>query len=158
MGVIKTKLSWMGCVLAAGLLIPVMGRAAESISAEQGKIEVRPVGHATFWLEWNGKTILVDPVGGADKFKEKPDLILVTDIHGDHLNVETLEGVTGEETAIVAPKAVAEKLPEGLQESTTVMANREKKEVAGIQIEASQRDTRGTSVACRCPGFPLSRE
>ena len=27
-------------------------------------------------------------------------------------------------------------MPEGLQESTTVMANREKKEVAGIQVEA----------------------
>src|SRR5688500_11226898 len=85
--------------------------AAEKIfPGEKGDIILEPINHATFSLTWNGKTIFVDPVGGAQKFKGKPDLILVTDIHGDHLNKETLTGVASEITKIIAPEAVASQL------------------------------------------------
>src|SRR5213076_1891288 len=50
-----------------------------------------------------------------------------------HLDAGTLEAIGGSAT-IVAPAAVAEKLPEKLQ--TTVLANGETKSVAGISVEA----------------------
>jgi len=99
---------------------------------------IHPVNHATFVMSWNGKTIYVDPVGGGKRFDglPKPDLILVTDIHGDHLDAGTLEAVAGPKTDIVAPKAVAEKLPEKLRAQTTVLANGETKTLSGVPVEA----------------------
>ena len=60
----------------------------------------------------------------------------MTDVHGDHLSPETLEAVADAKTTIVAPSAVAEKLPEKLRKQTTVLPNGETKSVAGISIEA----------------------
>lgn len=110
--------------------------AAEKTSAQNGDIEIDPINHATFVLRWNGKTIFVDPVGGAQKFTGKPDLILVTDIHGDHLNADTLKGVAGDKTKIVVPAAVAEKLPAELKSKTETLANGAKKDLDSISIEA----------------------
>ena len=58
---------------------------------EQTPIKIIPIAHATLVLEWNDITIYIDPVGGAEVFKgqKQPDLILITDVHGDHLSVET---------------------------------------------------------------------
>jgi L-ascorbate metabolism protein UlaG (beta-lactamase superfamily) len=110
----------------------------DRIPTSQGDLVVQPISHATFAMDWQGTTIYVDPVGGAEAFKgmPAPDLILVTDIHGDHLDAETLSAVSGEETAIVAPRAVREQLSQELGENTTVLSNGETTEVAGIGIEA----------------------
>lgn len=99
---------------------------------------IHPVEHATFLMSWAGKTIYVDPVGGKKPFDQfdKADLVLITDIHGDHLNPETVNLVTTDKSVIVAPKAVADKLSPKAKSQTTVMANGDKKEIAGIQIEA----------------------
>src|SRR5438309_6621850 len=88
-------------------------------------------------MAWKNKTIYVDPVGGGKRFDglPKPDLILVTDIHGDHLDAGTLEAVVGG-AIIVAPAAVAEKLPDKLRHQTTVLANGETKSIAGVSVEA----------------------
>lgn len=95
-----------------------------------------PIGHATFSLEWNGKKIFVDPVGGAQRFSGKPDLILVTDIHGDHLHAETLKGLLQENTKIIAPEAAISQMPQELKARTVRMNNGDKKEIEGISIEA----------------------
>lgn len=110
----------------------------DRVPSADGDIVIHPINHATLALGWKDKTIYVDPVGGAGRFEglPKPDLILVTDIHGDHLNAETLEAVAGDTTVIVAPAAVAEKLTAKLRTRTTVLANGEKKDVAGAGIEA----------------------
>src|SRR6476620_10640998 len=61
---------------------------ADKIKTDTGDLTIQPVNHATLALEWNGKTIYVDPVGGEKRFAglPKPDLIFITDIHGDHLD------------------------------------------------------------------------
>ena len=93
-------------------------------------------------MQWNGKTVYVDPVGGGKPFADlpKPDLVLVTHIHFDHFDPATLEAVmpAGGRTVMVAPKTVAEKIPETLRGKTTVkvLANGEKTEAAGIAVEA----------------------
>lgn len=92
---------------------------------EKSDIKITPINHATMVLQCNGTVIYVDPVGGRDRFKDqsKPDLILVTDIHGDHLNVETLEGVVTDGTKLIVPKAVNDQLPDKLKNQSQVMSN-----------------------------------
>lgn len=110
----------------------------DSIPAEKCEIIIRPINHATLALQWNGKTLYVDPVGGAAAFQAlpAPDLILITDIHGDHLNKETLEAVTKAQTKLVVPPAVAEQLSEALRAKATILENGKKAEVQEIPIEA----------------------
>ncbi len=124
-----------------------LGQAAEKeltgdqIPTGQGNLILHPVEHATFVMQWNGKTVYVDPVGGAKAFAglPRPDLVLVTHGHFDHFDPATLEGLVpaASRARIVAPKEVAEKIPQGpLKEKTTILANGEKAEVDGIGIEA----------------------
>ena len=135
--------SWLTAVLTIGLGV-VRTAAADApaggdrIPTANGDLVIRPIDHATFVMSWNGKTIYVDPVGGGKRFESfaRPDLILITDIHGDHLNNETLSAVASDKTTIIAPSAVAEKLPENLRKQTTVLANGETKSLHEINIEA----------------------
>ena len=106
--------------------------------ATQSSFEVSPISHATMVIQWDEKVVYVDPVGGASLFSTypAPDLVLVTDIHGDHMNAETLQGLNTSKASIVVPKAVADKLPESLQEKLRVIGNGETKDFAGIKVEA----------------------
>ena len=110
--------------LAGGAAAQITG---DVIATSRGDLVIHPIDHATFVMGWNGKAIYVDPVGGADRFAglPTPDLILVTDIHGDHMNAETLVAITTSQTLIVAPAAVAEQLPASLMAQTTALANGE---------------------------------
>ncbi|MDV7140516.1 MBL fold metallo-hydrolase [Maribacter sp. TH_r10] len=101
-------------------------------------LKITPIEHATAVLDWNDITIYIDPVGGADAFKgqKEPDLILITDIHGDHLNVETLQALNTEKAKIIVPQAVADGLPEEFNPQIDVLNNGESKERYGIKIEA----------------------
>ena len=112
--------------------------------AEQKKIEVMPLGHASMILGWDGKYIYVDPVSG-DKIKVPaadqgpqldPDVILLTDIHFDHLDVDKLKEISKDKTVIVAPMAVADMLPASIPGELLVMKNGQKTNVAGFSIEA----------------------
>ena len=131
-------------IVSAAVLLATAAQAAannlegDKIATGDGDLVIHPINHATFVMGWNGKIIYVDPVGGAKRFDglPRPDLILVTDIHGDHHDNGTLEAVATDKTALVAPAAVAEKLPEKLSKQTTVLANGQTKTAAGIRIEA----------------------
>lgn len=112
--------------------------ALDTIQTTAGELKVIPINHATLALSWNGKTILVDPVGGKSRFGnlQTPGLILLTDIHGDHFNKDTLTALAGATTRIVAPAAVAEQLPAALRDRTTTLTNGARAELIGITIEA----------------------
>ncbi len=115
--------------------------AGDRIPTAQGDLIVHPVRHATLVAQWAGKTIYVDPVGEGKALAglPRPDLVLVTDIHGDHFDVAALAALVpaGGQVRIIAPKAVAEKLPGGpLSEAATVAAEGKKIAVSGIAIEA----------------------
>lgn len=99
---------------------------------------IYPIEHASLILDWNGSTIYIDPVGGKEWYSEynSPSLILITDIHGDHLNIPTLESVITENTRIIAPQAVFDQLPEVLQKKTRVLKNGEAIADSEIMIEA----------------------
>jgi L-ascorbate metabolism protein UlaG (beta-lactamase superfamily) len=83
-------------------------------------------------LAWNKKTIVVDPVEeGAYDDLPKPDLILITDVHHDHMSPSTVAKLSAASTRVVAPAAVAASIP-----GSVVLKNGERQEVSGIPVEA----------------------
>ncbi len=107
-------------------------------AATEKGFTINPVEHASMVLNWDGTIIYVDPVGGSEMFSKytEPSMILITDIHGDHLDIPTLEGILGEKTSIIAPQSVFEKLPELLQKKTEVIKNGGSTSDYEIKIEA----------------------
>ncbi len=143
----KTTFSLRWPALAAvtlSLLMPPRACVADgaaspdTIATADGDLKILPINHATLALQWKGRTIDVDPVGGAKAFQglPKPDLILVTDIHGDHFNKETLADLAGPDTKLVCPAAVAEQFPPEMRSHASILANGQTGEFAGIKVEA----------------------
>ncbi len=112
----------------------------DQVPTDNGPLVIHPIHHATFLMQWNGKTVYVDPVGGIKPFADlpKPDFVLVTHMHGDHFDPKTLEAIfpSGGQTVIVVPKTVAEKMPETLRGMVRILTNGEKAEIQGIVVEA----------------------
>lgn len=102
------------------------------------ELAINPVEHASMVLNWGETTIYVDPVGGKDLFSKfrEPDLVLITDIHRDHMDIPTLESIVVAKTKLIAPKAVFDKLPKNLQSKSKVMSNGEKISDFDIAFEA----------------------
>lgn len=107
-------------------------------SSEGGEVTVIPISHASLALAWGGELLFSDPVGDIALYAETgaPSIILVTDIHGDHLNVETLEGLITPNTVVIAPQAVADNFTETLLNQTVILGNTETTEQKGFSIEA----------------------
>ena len=100
-------------------------------------VTVTPISHATMVLKWNDLIILTDPVGDVAQYVNvKPDIILITDIHTDHLSTSTLKAVMGN-AAIIVPQAVEDRLPKEIADRTEVMKNNERKDVKGLSIMAT---------------------
>lgn len=99
--------------------------AADVIQTSKGPLSIQPVKHATLVFTWGGKTIYADPDGGKAAFEglADPDLILITDIHGDHFNVETLNALNTDHATLIVPQAVADKLPDNLKSKAVVLNN-----------------------------------
>ena len=95
------------------------------VQHKDGDIIIHPVNHATMVLEHENTIIYVDPVGGIEAYKDLPNpkLIFVTDIHGDHMDIETLKALHSPYIQIIVPKEVAAKLPESMKPNLAVMSN-----------------------------------
>ncbi len=121
--------------LTIALLSPVANLQAgttDSVQTAEGVLKITPVTHGSLMLEYKGKVIHIDPWGRGDYTGlPKADLILITDIHGDHLDPAQVKKLKKSGTQVVAPQAVAQTVTEVL-----VLQNGQKKVVAGLQIEA----------------------
>ena len=109
----------------------------DHIDTSKGDLIIHPVNHASFVMQWNGKIIYVDPVGGAEPYINlpKPDIVFVTDIHGDHFNPDTLSSMEG--ASVVTAPAVYEQAPGIIKHMfTTIMENGDTASWDGIGIEA----------------------
>ncbi len=103
-----------------------------------GDLTVYPVQHASLYMDWDGKTIVVDPVGGADAFAAAgaPDLILVTHEHPDHFDPATLSGIITRDTTLVTSQSVFDKLPDDLKSQAKSMSNGDTLDIAGFNLSA----------------------
>jgi L-ascorbate metabolism protein UlaG (beta-lactamase superfamily) len=108
------------------------GREVQTFKTSKGDVRITPIYHACLLIQAGGKDIYVDPAKPADVSGLPPaDLILLTDIHGDHLDTNLIAKVSKSDTQIIAPPAVVKTV-------TTAMpiSNGETKEWNGWKIEA----------------------
>jgi L-ascorbate metabolism protein UlaG (beta-lactamase superfamily) len=102
------------------------------MGATGGPITIVPAGHASVQISHNGLWIDIDPTDSRALMPlREPDVILVTDIHGDHMDLATIRKLRGQNTMVIGPPAVAEQVM-----YTTTLENSEHKTVWGADIEA----------------------
>jgi len=112
-------------LIAAALITPTMAFAqAQSFSTSAGKVEITPIYHAAAMIEAGGDRIYIDPAKPGDISGLPPgDLILITDIHGDHMDAADVTALSKDGTTVIAPAAVAKTItqakPLGNGESTS---------------------------------------
>src|SRR5690606_22401302 len=120
--------------------LPLFGQrpAPDKIATNKGDLTIQPVLHGSLVLQWNGQTIYVDPYGGAEAFAglSNPNLVLITDIHGDHMNVETLDALNTQSAKLVVPQAVADQLPGSYKDRLVILANGDETRIGEISIRA----------------------
>jgi len=129
-------LSVLTVLLVGGYLanLPALDEVSEPTPA----FLVAPVQHASFGLTFAEMNILNDPVGELQQYAGLgiPDVIFISDTHGDHYDVDTLAGVVSASTTIIAPQAVFDQLPAFLQDKTIVMANGDSHTIGSLSFEA----------------------
>jgi L-ascorbate metabolism protein UlaG (beta-lactamase superfamily) len=109
----------------------------DTIGTDMGPLVVVPIEHASLVLKVKGLVIFVDPAN-PDNFRGmgSPDIILVTDIHGDHFDLKTIDAVKKAVTVLVVPQVVADKLPPQDKDHIIVMKNGDQTSESGITINA----------------------
>src|SRR5436305_3893721 len=121
------RVSTLICSIA---LVPAAGWAQSVVPATGGNITITPIQHASVQLEYGGKVIQVDPAQG-DFTKAKPgDVVLITDIHGDHLNTDLIAKVRKPGAPVVMPAAVQQQVGAKVPGPIEVLANGQTKTVA----------------------------
>jgi L-ascorbate metabolism protein UlaG (beta-lactamase superfamily) len=110
----------LAVVAAAAFAIPVSAQRGpepipvrpqqQTFETSKGPVKITPLYHASVLIEIPGENIYIDPTKPVD-FSNLPtaQAILITDIHGDHMDAEAINeisnaGVRG--TRVVAPAAV----------------------------------------------------
>jgi L-ascorbate metabolism protein UlaG (beta-lactamase superfamily) len=105
---------------------------ADVFPARGGDVTLTPFLHASVQLEHAGKVIQVDPWSEADLSTAKPaDLILITDDPVHHLDVKAIARLRKPGAPVVITGGGLKRVPDGI-----VMKNGERREVAGVPIEA----------------------
>jgi L-ascorbate metabolism protein UlaG (beta-lactamase superfamily) len=116
--------------LLALLSLPL---AIAASAYEVNGITFTPIEHATMIIQTKDSTIYVDPVGDMKLFQKfpPPDIILLTDIHRDHLSVEIVNSLKKNLTTVIGPPEAVASLKHG-----EAMKNGDKKTFGNISIEA----------------------
>jgi L-ascorbate metabolism protein UlaG (beta-lactamase superfamily) len=104
----------------------------QTFPTSAGPVRITPLYHASTLIEAGGKTIYLDPAKPT-KFDGLPkaDLILITDIHGDHMDPDSIKAVSKADTEILAPPAVVQTVT-----GAKPIANGETKNWQSWKIEA----------------------
>jgi L-ascorbate metabolism protein UlaG (beta-lactamase superfamily) len=107
-------------------------RPKQTFRTSKGPVGITPIYHASLVIEAGGKVIYIDPAKPANfDGMPAPDLILITDIHGDHMDPALIAKVSKPGTEIWAPAAVAKTVT-----TASVISNGETKTWGEWTIEA----------------------
>jgi hypothetical protein len=115
------------------LRLPAVASAqTQTFDTSTGPVKITPLYHASTLIEAGGKTTYLDPAKPA-KFAGLPkaDLILITDIHGDHMDPDSIKEISKGDTEVFAAPAVVKTVT-----SAQPIANGETKTWQGWTIEA----------------------
>jgi len=110
----------------------------DTLKTNKGSLIIQPVQHASLILLQKGMTIYVDPTGGTKNYKgmAAPDIILITDIHGDHFDAKTIDSIKTASTMLIVPQVVADKLPDADKSHLVILKNGDNTVQSGISIMA----------------------
>lgn len=111
--------------------LAVAAAPADEFSTSAGTVRITPIQHGSVMLEAAGKVIYIDPAQGRYEGRPAASLILISDIHGDHLVPAVLEKLRRPDTVVMAPEAVAKTVA-----GTTVIRNGETKTWGAWTIQA----------------------
>src|ERR1700674_995129 len=131
----KSIVSILACAAMLSLAAGVHAQKtppAQTFYTSAGPLNITSVYHSSLEIEAGGKIIIVDPAKPA-VFTGLPqaDLILITDIHGDHMDPALIASESKAGTEIIAPPAVVKTVT-----TASPLANGEKKTWGGWTIEA----------------------
>ena len=113
------------------LALACMAAPADEFPTSAGAVRITPIQHASAMLEAAGQVLYIDPAQGNYEGRPAAHLILLTDIHGDHLVPAVLARLRTPSTVVFAPEAVAKTVP-----GVTIIRNGETRTWAAWTIEA----------------------
>ncbi|MGA2201398.1 MAG: MBL fold metallo-hydrolase [Terriglobales bacterium] len=122
----------LACSLFAMSSFAYSAAAPQTFRTKAGDVKITPLYHASTLIEAGGKIIYLDPAKPA-KFAGSPkaDLILITDIHPDHMDPASIADISKAGTEILAAPAVVSTV-----KTAKPIANGETKTWQGWTIEA----------------------
>lgn len=107
-------------------------RPSDTFKTAAGSMTVTAIRHASLMLQAGGKVIHVDPWSqGSYEGLPKADIILITDIHGDHMDPKAIATVRKSGTQILASAAVAKTVTDAI-----TISNGETKKIGEFTVEA----------------------
>src|SRR6202790_471208 len=97
----------LACFLFAMSSLAYSAAAPQTFPTSAGEVKITPLYHASTLIEAGGKTIYLDPSKPA-KFVGSPkaDLILITDIHPDHMDPASIAEISKAGTEVLAAPGV----------------------------------------------------
>jgi L-ascorbate metabolism protein UlaG (beta-lactamase superfamily) len=129
------QMKLLAILLCSLFALAAFARAAtdtQTFSTSGGPVKITPLYHASTLIEAGGKTIYLDPAKPAKlSGLPKADLILITHIHPDHMDPDSIKQVSKPETEILAPPTVVQTVT-----SAKPITNGETKTWQGWTIEA----------------------
>jgi len=125
------------------------GFETDTIQTSAGDLKITFIGHGTLMFEFGGEVIHVDPVAREADYAKLPKagIILITHEHGDHFDLDTVNLLRTEKTAVVLTETCSKQFEEGI-----VLRNGDVKVVKGIRVEAVPAYN---LVHMRTPGNPF---
>jgi L-ascorbate metabolism protein UlaG (beta-lactamase superfamily) len=118
----------------------------DTLPATGGDILITPIMHSSVQLEYAGKVIQIDPVAKYDNVElpllgkfdalKQADVILITDIHPENLDIDEITKLRKSGAPVVMPASVAAQAGAKIPGPTIVIANGETKSVAEVSVEA----------------------
>jgi L-ascorbate metabolism protein UlaG (beta-lactamase superfamily) len=111
------------------------------IATSAGDAVITALEHGSVRISWSGKTIYVDPTTSALEAAggeaPKGDLVLITHLHGDHLDPGAIAKVRAEGAPVVAPQAAIDKAGDDLP-GPTLMKNGQREAFldGAVEVEA----------------------
>lgn len=105
----------------------------DTIQTSGGPLTITFIGHGTLMLQWNGKTIQVDPWTKLADYAKLPkaDLVLITHEHQDHYDTAALAATSTAATEYLLNASLREKFGKG-----HILHNGDSTTMLGIRIDA----------------------
>jgi L-ascorbate metabolism protein UlaG (beta-lactamase superfamily) len=99
----------VGMSAASAMIATPAAVPAQVFQTSAGPVEITPIYHASAMIKAGGDTIYIDPARPGNISGLRPaNLILITDIHRDHMDTAYIAALSDRNTEIIAPAAVQE--------------------------------------------------